>query len=67
MIVTATTITDRHQIPQARERVRQLSASARVRLRPAIHAQDVVFQAGLPLGLVLPKHLSVPTEIRESI
>lgn len=40
-------------------------ARARLRVRPALANQAVTFQAGLPLGLVLPDHMLIPDEIRE--
>lgn len=42
-----------------------LFARARLRVRPALANQAVTFQAGLPLGLVLPDHMLIPDEIRE--
>jgi hypothetical protein len=38
-----------------------------VLLRRAYGAQDTAFAASLPLGLVLPKHVLLPTEIREAL
>lgn len=40
-------------------------ARARLRVRPALANQAVTFQAGLPLGLVLPDHMLIPDEVRE--
>lgn len=42
-----------------------LFSRARLRVRPALANQAVTFQAGLPLGLVLPDHMLIPDEIRE--
>ena len=64
LVVTATVL-HADDLPRAAETVKQLSASARIRMRPATYMQDVVFTAGLPLGLVLPEHLAVPVEIKE--
>ena len=44
-----------------------LSATARLRLRVVHGSQDSAFAAALPLGLVLPKHLRIPTEVREQL
>lgn len=37
---------------------------AKLRVRPALANQAVTFQAGLPLGLVLPDHMLIPEEVR---
>lgn len=42
-----------------------LFSRARLRVRPALANQAVTFQAGLPLGLVLPDHMLIPEEVRE--
>jgi hypothetical protein len=66
LIVTAT-VTSFDRLPDARAAVDNLSATARVQLRPVYGSQDSAFAAALPLGLVLPDHLSVPAEIREAM
>ncbi|MFD1722427.1 SCO6880 family protein [Amnibacterium endophyticum] len=66
LIVTATT-TDPDLEPDARAAVDSLTAAARLRMRPAYGSQDTAFAAGLPLGLVLPRHLRLPTEVREAL
>jgi hypothetical protein len=66
MLVTAT-VTSTSQCADARAAVDNLAASARIMLRPVFGSQDSAFAAGLPLGLVLPAHLRVPAEIRESL
>ena len=66
LIVTATT-TDPALEPDARAAVDSLTAAARLRMRPAYGSQDTTFAAGLPLGLVLPRHLRLPTEVREAL
>jgi len=38
-----------------------------VLLRPVYGSQGSAFAAALPIGLVLPRHLRVPAEIRESL
>src|SRR5699024_5313872 len=65
-LVTAT-VGDASRKAAARAAVENLSAAARVRLRPAYGSQDSAFAACLPLGLVLPKHSSIPTEVREKL
>ncbi|WP_194908322.1 SCO6880 family protein [Quadrisphaera sp. INWT6] len=70
LLVTATVLdTDAspasERLPQARAAVETLAATARVALRPVYGNQDTAFAAALPAGLVLPRHLRVPTEIRE--
>ena len=66
MLVTAT-ITDPARESEARAVVDNLAATARVRLRPVYGAQHSAFAATLPLGLVLPKHLKIPTAIQERL
>lgn len=66
MLVTATVL-DHSQEADARAAIDNLSATARLRLRVVHGSQDSAFAAALPLGLVLPKHLRVPTEVREQL
>ncbi|MBX3196229.1 MAG: hypothetical protein KF727_14160 [Microbacteriaceae bacterium] len=66
MLVTAT-VTDPTMTADARAAVDNLAATARLRLRPVYGSQDSAFSAALPLGLVLPKHLQVPTAVREQL
>ncbi|GAA1865045.1 SCO6880 family protein [Myceligenerans crystallogenes] len=66
MLVTATVL-DPAKEADARAAVDNLSAIARLRIRPVYGAQDSAFAAALPLGLVLSKHLSLPAEVRERI
>lgn len=65
-VVTAT-VTDPARLSSARAAVDNLSATARLRLRPAYGAQDAAFLAALPLGIVLPRHVRIPTELREQL
>ncbi|WP_248761411.1 SCO6880 family protein [Pseudarthrobacter sp. SSS035] len=68
MVVTATaTVTDADRLPDAVAAVEQTSGTARVLLRRAYGAQDTAFAASLPLGLVLPRHILLPSEIREAL
>lgn len=64
LMVTAT-VTDPDRLAEAKAAVDNLAATARLRLRPSYGAQDAAFAAGLPLGLVLPRHLRVPAELRD--
>ncbi|MBO0811663.1 MAG: hypothetical protein J2P23_06410 [Microlunatus sp.] len=64
MLVTAT-VFNASDAADARAAVDNLSATARVRLRPVYGSQDSAFAAALPLGLVLSKHLRLPSELRE--
>jgi hypothetical protein len=66
MLVTAT-VTDRDRLDAARQAVDHLAPTARIMLRPVYGSQDSAFAAALPLGLVLPAHLKVPSELRESL
>lgn len=66
MLVTATVL-ERDGLPDARAAVDNLSATARLRLRPVYGSQDSAFAAALPLGLVLPKHIRVPAELRNKL
>lgn len=67
IIVTATVL-DPALLPLARKTVMSsLAAPARLRLRSAKGSQDVAFAASLPIGLVLPDHMSIPTSIREAM
>jgi hypothetical protein len=66
MVVTAT-VTDRERLADAVAAVEQTSGTARVLLRRAYGSQDTAFAASLPLGLVLPKHSMVPSEIKDAL
>ena len=66
VLVTATVVGEQ-RLPLARSAVTNLAATARLRMRVVHGSQDSAFAAGLPLGLVLNRHLSVPTAVRESL
>ncbi|MCA1698559.1 MAG: hypothetical protein LC790_06490, partial [Actinobacteria bacterium] len=66
MIVTAT-VTAAAELPRAVRAIDDLSATARIRLRPVYGSQASAFAACLPLGIVLPHHLKVPSAIREAL
>jgi hypothetical protein len=68
LIVTATVEGDgRERLAEAEAAVDNLAATARLTLRRMYGSQDSAFAAGLPLGLVLPRHLKVPQEIRTAL
>jgi hypothetical protein len=64
LIVTAT-VMDAADKADAVAAVEQMTAATRLRMRPAYGCQDSVFAAGLPIGIWLPKYLTVPTEFRD--
>lgn len=66
LVVTAT-VTTPTLARQARATVDSLSATARLRLRTVYGAQDSAFAAGLPLGLIVPRHLKVPAEWQDKL
>ncbi|QGU28917.1 hypothetical protein D7D94_11075 [Microbacterium oryzae] len=66
ILVTAT-VADLSKEADARAAIDNLGATARLRLRPVYGSQDSAFAAALPLGLVLPKHIKVPAELREKL
>jgi hypothetical protein len=47
--------------------VEDLAAESQLTVRPAYGAQDTAFAASLPLGLVLPDYVMVPSKIREAV
>lgn len=66
LLVTAT-VFDYEDLELAEAAVDNLAASSRVLLRPVYGSQASAFAAALPLGLVLPHHLRVPQQIRETM
>ena len=66
LLVTAT-VTREEDLPDAEAVVDNLAATARITLRRVHGSQDSAFAAALPLGLVLPKHLSVPAVVRSAL
>ena len=66
MVVTAT-VTELDRLDDAKAALTNLSAGARILLRPAYGSQDSAFAASLPLGLVLPAHLKVPAALRAAV
>jgi hypothetical protein len=66
MLVTATSVSG-ESLADVEAAIDNLAASARIILRPVYGSQDSAFAAALPLGLVLPKHLRVPAEVRAAL
>lgn len=66
MLITAT-VNSAEQRADAQAAIDNLSATARLRVRPVYGSQDSAFAAALPLGLVLARHLRVPAELREKL
>lgn len=66
MLITAT-VASLDKASDARAAIDNLAATARLRVRPVYGSQDSAFAAALPLGLVLPKHIRIPTELREKL
>ena len=66
LVVTAT-VTDAERVADAVAAVEQTSGTARVLLRRAHGSQDTAFAASLPLGLVLPQHSMLPSEIKDAL
>lgn len=66
LLVTATVV-DPAAAAEAAAAIDNLSASARLRVRPVYGSQDSAFAMALPLGLVPSKHVAVPAEIRDRL
>jgi len=64
MLVTAT-VDDPAKLPQAAEVIDQLGPACQLRLRRCYFGQAAAFTAALGVGVVLPKHVSVPEVIRD--
>jgi hypothetical protein len=66
MLVTAT-VTQAAHLPRARAALDNLAAPARITLRPVTGSQAAAFAAALPIGLVLPQHLLLPSSVRDNL
>lgn len=66
MYVTAT-VRELSELPDASAAIDNLAASARLFLRPVTGSQDSAFAAALPIGLVLPEYLAVPTAAKTRV
>lgn len=73
LLVTATVVAPyasddpEEEVAKAAAAVDALAGTARLRLRRVHGAQDSAFAAGLPLGLMLPRLVKIPTEMRERL
>lgn len=65
MLVTATVMDG--SATEARAAIHNMSAASRVLLRPVFGSQDSAFAACLPLGIMLPKHVSIPAAVRGAL
>jgi len=63
LIVTITCASSEH-LPRLDKAIPGLSRRAGLAIREALGSQAVAFQAGMPLGLVLPAHSLVPDIVR---
>ncbi|WP_125264871.1 SCO6880 family protein [Streptomyces alboflavus] len=66
-LVATATVLDHGQLPQARAAIENLAPQARLRVREVTGSQAAAFASALPIGLVLPAHLRVPTVIRDNL
>lgn len=66
IVITATCAASA-EFPRLDKIIPSLSNRARLRIRPALGNQDVAFQAGLPLGVVLAEHSLLPDQVRDWI
>ncbi|MEU5959210.1 SCO6880 family protein [Streptomyces sp. NPDC047525] len=66
-LLATATVMDRDDLPRAEAAIDNLSAPARITLRHAYRSQSSAFAAALPIGLVLPLHLMVPSTVRDSL
>jgi hypothetical protein len=66
IIITATCARS-SDFPRLDKIIPSLSSRARLRIRLALGNQDVAFQAGLPLGVVLAEHTYIPDQVRDWI
>ena len=64
-VIVTVTCASRAEFPRLERLVPSLGNQARLRLRPALGNQAVAFQAALPLGVVLPEHSLLPSQLRE--
>jgi hypothetical protein len=71
MLVTATVMTggvdDPGKLAQAAEVIDQLGPACQLRLRRCYFSQAAAFAAALGVGLVLPKHVTVPDVVRDHL
>ena len=66
-VVVTVTCSASDEFPRLDKIIPSLSNQARLKIRPALGNQAVAFQAGLPLGVVLPEHTLIPDQVRDWI
>jgi hypothetical protein len=66
MLVTAT-VDDVGKLAQAAEVIDQLGPACQLRLRRCYFSQSAAFAAALGVGVVLPKHVTVPDVVRDHL
>ena len=66
MLVTAT-VDDPAKLAQAAEVIDQLGPACQLRLRRCYFSQAAAFAAALGVGVVLPKHVTVPDVVRDHL
>lgn len=66
MLISAT-VSDEQRLADAVAAIEGMAPAASIRLRRVYGAQDSAFAATLPIGLVLPEHLSLPRALREGL
>jgi len=64
MIVTVS-CADASELPRLDKAIPSMSNQARLRVREALGNQAVYFQAGLPLGVILPAHSVIHDNVRD--
>lgn len=63
-VIVTVTVDSVEKLREFDRSVPGMLTQAKLRMRPALANQAVTFQAGLPLGLVVPAHMVVPDELR---
>lgn len=65
-IITATVLADTDARPASYE-IEDAIGRSQLIARPAYGSQEVAFAASLPLGLVLPDYVAIPSKVREAL
>ncbi|MFJ8166507.1 SCO6880 family protein [Streptomyces sp. NPDC096136] len=66
-LLATATVASRADLPRAEAAMDNLAAPARIRLRRMDRTQAASFAAALPIGLVLPEHVLVPSAVRDNL